>query len=65
MSSFPLRCYYCNENDFGSVDGYEHHVITRHPDLPGIQVWTDIELYKLTKQGMSWEREIKSDIEWK
>ena len=58
MSIFPPICYYCNESDFGSVDGYERHVVTRHPDLPGYPGPADIE-------GMSWEREIKSDIEWK
>jgi hypothetical protein len=55
----------CNESEFGSVDKYERHVVTRHPDLPGYPGPADIELYKLTKQGMSSEREIKSDIEWK
>ena len=25
-------------SDFGSVDGYERHVVTRHPDLPGYPV---------------------------
>ena len=39
--------------------GYERHVVTRHPDP------ANMELYKLKKQGMSWERELKSDIEWK
>jgi hypothetical protein len=65
MSIFPLKCYYCNESDFGSVDGYERHVVMRHPDLPGYPGPADIELYKLKKQGMSWEKEIKSNIEWK
>gem|GEM_PF-6765865 len=40
-------------------------VVTRHPDLPGYPGPADIELYKLKKQGMSWEREIRSDIDWK
>ena len=63
MTTFPPRCYYYNENDFGSVDGYERHVtmyvvITRHPNLPGRLGPADIELYNLKRQGMSWEREI-------
>jgi hypothetical protein len=65
MAAFPLKCYYCNEGDFGSLDGYDGHVVTRHPDLPGYPGPVDIELYKLKKQGMPWEREIKSDIDWK
>jgi hypothetical protein len=65
MSSFPPKCYYCNESDFSSVDGYERHVVTRHPDLPGYPGPADIDLYKLKKQGMLWEREVKADIEWK
>ena len=64
MSSFPSKCYYCNESNFGSVDGYERHVVTRHPDLPGYPGPADIELYKLKKQDMSWEREIRSAIDW-
>jgi hypothetical protein len=51
--AFPLKCYYCNEIDFESVDGYERYVVTRHPDLPGYPGPADIELHKLTKQGMS------------
>ena len=54
MSSFPPKCYYCNQNDFGSVDGYERHVVTHHPDLPGYPGAADIALYGLKKQG-SWE----------
>jgi len=65
MISFPPKCYCCNEADFDSVDGYERHVVPRHPDLPGYPGPADIELYKLKKQGMSWEREIKADFEWK
>jgi hypothetical protein len=65
MGSFPPRCHYYNEGDFGSVDRYERHVVARHPDLPGYPGPADIELYKLKKQGMYWEREINSDIEWK
>ena len=63
MSSFPPKCYYCSKSDFGSVDGYERHVVTRHPDTPGYPGPADIDLYKLKKQGMSWEREIESDVE--
>jgi hypothetical protein len=65
MSSSPPKCYYCNEGDFGSVDGYERHVVTRHPGLPGYPGLADIEMYKLKKQDMSWEKEIRSDIERK
>jgi hypothetical protein len=42
MSSFPPKCCYCNEGDFGSVDGYERHVVTRHPDMPGYPGPADI-----------------------
>jgi hypothetical protein len=55
----------CNSCDFGSVDGYEHHVVVRHPNLPGYPGPADIQFYDLKKLGMSWEREIKADIEWK
>ncbi|MGE5660834.1 MAG: hypothetical protein ACM3X1_01160 [Ignavibacteriales bacterium] len=65
MSSFPPKCYYRNENNFGSGDGYERHVVTRHPDLPGYPGPADIELYGLKKQVMYWEREIKANMEWK
>jgi hypothetical protein len=51
MSSFPPKCYYCNEGDFGSVDGYERHIVTRHPDLPGYPGPADIEFYTLKKQN--------------
>ena len=64
MSSFPLKCYYCNQSDFGSVDEYERHIVIHHPDLPGYQGPADIKLYGL-KKNMSWEREIKADIEWR
>jgi hypothetical protein len=42
-----------------------NHVVTRHPDLSGFPGPTDIELNKLKKQGVLWERVNKSDIEWK
>ena len=50
MSTFPPRCYYCNER----------HVVVRHLGLPGYPGPADIEFYKLKKQGMYWEREIKT-----
>jgi hypothetical protein len=31
-------------------------------DYPGL---VDIKYYRLEKQDMSWEREIKADFEWK
>ena len=52
MSTFPPKCYYCNESDFGSVDGYERYVVMRHPDLPGHPGPADIELYKLTNMAL-------------
>jgi hypothetical protein len=64
MSSFLPKCYYCNQSDFGSVDGYEKHVVVHHPDLPGYPGPAGIALYGLKKQGMSWE-EVKAEIEWK
>jgi hypothetical protein len=45
MSSFPPKCYYCNQNDFGSVDGYERHLVTHHPDLPGYPGPADCALW--------------------
>ena len=65
MSSFPSRCYYCDSRNFGSVDGYELHIVTRHPNLPDYPGPADIKFYGLEKQDMSWEREIKADFEWK
>ncbi|HXW11884.1 MAG TPA: hypothetical protein VD694_03920 [Nitrososphaeraceae archaeon] len=65
MSSFPPRCYYCDSKDFGSVDGYERHIVTRHPNLPGYPGPADIKFYGLERQDMSWEKEIKADFEWK
>jgi hypothetical protein len=47
MSSFPPRCYYCDSKNFGSVDGYERHVVTRHPNLPGYHGPADIKSYRL------------------
>ena len=57
MSSILPKCYYCNQSDFGSVDGCERHVVVHHSDLPGYPGPADIELYGLKKQGMSWEKE--------
>jgi hypothetical protein len=65
MSSFPPRCYYCDNKNFGSVDGYERQVVTRHPNLPGYPGPADLKYYRLEKQDMYWEREIKADFEWK
>ena len=64
MSSFPARCYYCDSKDFGSVDGYERHIVTRHPNLPGYPGPADIKFYGLERQDMSWEKEVKADMEW-
>jgi hypothetical protein len=63
MGGFPPRCYYCDSKDFGSIDGYECHVVVHHPDLPGYPGPADIQLYGLKKQGMSWEREVKADFD--
>ena len=62
MAASPPKCYYCDEGDFGSVDGYERHVDVDIQIFPVILAPADIELYKLKKQEMSWERAIKSDI---
>ena len=35
MSTFPPRCYYCDSQNFGSVNDYERHIVMRHPNLPG------------------------------
>jgi hypothetical protein len=61
---FPNKCYYCTTNGFDSTDGYERHIVTRHPNLPGYPGPADIMFYGLEKQGMPWEREVKNDIEW-
>ena len=66
MRSSPPRNY-CDSNSeksFGSVDGYERHVVTRHPNLPGNPGPADIKFYRLENQEMSWEREIKADVAW-
>jgi hypothetical protein len=65
MSSFPPKCYYCNQSDFGSVDGYERHVVVHHPDLPGYPGPADIALYSLKKQVHLGEKEVKANMEWK
>ena len=65
MSSFPPCCYYCDSKDFGSVDEYGCHIVTRHPNLPGYHEPADIKYYRLENQDMYWEREIKADFEWK
>ena len=65
MSSFPAKCYYCNESDFGSVDGYERHIVTRHPDLPGYPGPAYISLHGLKKQGVLWEKEVEEYTEWR
>ena len=41
MTSFPPRCYYCDSKNFGSVDGYERHVIIRFTDQPDYPTPTD------------------------
>jgi hypothetical protein len=63
MSTFPPRCYYCDSQNFGSVEGYERHVVTRHPNLPGYPEPADIKFYGLEKQDMSWEGETKTDFD--
>jgi hypothetical protein len=65
MGSFPSKCYHCKQSDSGSVDGYERHVVTRHPDLPGYPGPADIALYGLKNQGKYWEKEVKASTEWK
>jgi hypothetical protein len=65
MGSFPPWCYYYDSKNFGSVDGYERHVVTRHPILPDYPGPVDIKYYRLEDQDMYWEREIKADFEWK
>jgi hypothetical protein len=52
MGCYPPRCYYCDSKNFGSVDGYEHHVVTRHPNLPGCPGRADIKFYRLENQDM-------------
>ena len=56
MNSSPPRCYYCDSEDFGLVDGYEHHIVTPPPNLPGYPGPADIKYYRLEKQDMSWKR---------
>jgi len=52
------------KKSFGSVDGYERHVVTRHPNLPCNAGPADIKFYRLENQDMPWEREIKADVTW-
>ena len=52
------------KKSFGSVDGYEHHVVTRHPNLPCNAGPADIKFYRLENQDMPWEREKKADVAW-
>lgn len=47
------KSYYYNESDFGSVNGYERHVVVHHPDLLGYPGPADIALYGLKKQDLS------------
>ena len=59
MSNFPPKFYYCDSKDFGSVDGYECHIVTRHPNLPGYPEPADIKYYRSESQDMYWECEIE------
>ena len=63
--TFRPKYYYYDSKNFGSVDGYERHVVIRHPNLPGYPGPVDIKFYGIEIQDMSWEREIKADFGWK
>ena len=60
--AFRPRCYYCNRR-LGSVDGYERTTTPKPTRLS--QETTDNKYYRLEKQDMYWEREVKADFEWK
>jgi hypothetical protein len=47
---------YCNSKNFGSIDGYERHIVTSAHKLTRLS-WT---CSRLENQDMYWEREIKS-----
>ncbi len=62
MSSFPPCCYYCDSKNFGSVDGYERHIVTRHPNLPGYPGPADIKFYHLENRDRYDKGKIEIDI---
>lgn len=52
MGNYPPWCYYYDSKNFESVDEYERHVVTRHPNLPGYPGPADIKIYRLENQDM-------------
>ena len=53
---YPPSCYYCEEcfNGIGK-QGYEKHVLNKHPEKPCYPGLADIEKHSLIAKGMWWE----------
>jgi len=53
---YPHYCYYCEECFDGiGKQGYEKHVLNKHPEKPCYPGLADIEHYGLKRQGKDWE----------
>jgi hypothetical protein len=52
---YPPHCYYCDVA-FVNADNYETHVVTKHAHMPAYPGIGDLDLYKLEKQDMYWEK---------
>jgi len=56
VEQYPPTCYYCNEQFNGTgKEGYENHVLKKHPKRPCYPGQADINFYGLSPQGMDWE----------
>ncbi|HEX7179653.1 MAG TPA: hypothetical protein VF220_08005, partial [Nitrososphaeraceae archaeon] len=55
-ADYPPKCYYCNEYFDGiGKEGYEKHVLNKHPEKPCYPGLADIEKHSLVAKGMWWE----------
>jgi hypothetical protein len=53
---YPPSCYYCKECFDGiGKQGYEKHVLNKHPEKPCYPGLADIEKHSLVAKGMWWE----------
>jgi hypothetical protein len=51
-----VHCYYCDEYfDAMRKEGYEKHVLNKHPEKPCYPGLADIEKHSLAAKGMWWE----------